>query len=252
MDGNEVSLKRKRVTCLLVVIAILAASFLVMDWLLFFRCGAVEQCLVGGSVYQNVAKFAVTAFAALVVFLIGKDCLSSRDRTLLQAAFVMAVCADFCMKIVSGYALVGIGFFMAVQTLLIVRHTRRNDGDNSFPRILCIPFGAGVLAAALAVSGVFSGPKLPIVAAYGVFVICSLIAACRASKKGFFPAGNARQIKWGMILFFCCDVCVGVSGLVSADHSVQEIVATVAHNLVWMFYTPALVLLALSGYRQDA
>ena len=121
MDGNEVSLKRKRVTCLLVVIAILAASFLVMDWLLFFRCGAVEQCLVGGSVYQNVAKFAVTAFAALVVFLIGKDCLSSRDRTFLQAAFVMAVCADFCMKIVSGYALVGIGFFMAVQTLLIVR-----------------------------------------------------------------------------------------------------------------------------------
>ena len=236
----------------LIVIAILALSFVMMDWLVFYRCGAVEQCLVAGSTYQNITKFAVTAIVTLVVFLIGKGGLSSRDRILLQVAFALILCADFCMKILPDSTLPGIGFFMAVQTLFIVRHTRRNDDDNSFPRILCIPFAAGVLATLLFLLGVFGGPTLPVVAAYGVFVSCSLIVACKASRNGYFPARNALQIKWGMILFFCCDVCVGISGAVGADHSVQEIVATVAHNLVWVFYTPALVLLGLSGYRQDS
>lgn len=235
---------------LIAIAVVLTASFLVLDWMAFFRCGAVERCLMEGSDFQNVAKCAVTAIMTLVVFSIGKESLCLRDRRLLQASFAVALCADFCFKILHE-RLIGICFFMATQALLIVRHTRRNETDNSFPVILYVPFGAGLLAAALVVSGVFSGPMLPIVAAYGSFVICSLVAACRVPKKGFFPARNARQIKWGMILFFCCDVCVGLSGLVSVDHSVQEIVATVAHNFVWAFYTPALILLALSGYRQE-
>ena len=235
---------------LIAIAVVLTASFLVLDWMAFFRCGAVECCLMEGSDFQNVAKCAVTAIMTLVVFSIGKESLCLRDRRLLQASFAVALCADFCFKILHEH-LIGICFFMATQALLIVRHTRRNETDNSFPVILYVPFGAGLLAAALVVSGVFSGPMLPVVAAYGSFVVCSLVAACRVPKKGFFPARNARQIKWGMILFFCCDVCVGLSGLVSVDHSVQEIVATVAHNFVWAFYTPALILLALSGYRQE-
>lgn len=245
------SLKRKNVTRLLIAIAVvLTASFLVLDWMAFFRCGAVERCLMEGSGFQNVAKCAVTAIMMLVVFSIGKESLCLRDRTLLQAGFAVALCADFCFKILHEH-LLGICFFMATQALLIFRHTRRNETDNSFPVILYVPFGVICLAAVLCLLGSFSGAMLPVVAVYGSFVTCSLIVACRVLGMGFFPARNARQIKWGMILFFCCDVCVGLSGLVSVDHSVQEIVATVAHNFVWTFYTPALILLALSGYRHE-
>lgn len=243
--------KKKIIGVLFAFAAILTASFLVMDWMTFFRCGAVERCLAEGAQYQDVAKFATTAVMTVVVLLIGRSGLCARDRSLLQAGFLVSLCADFCIRILHGN-LLGVCFFMVVQTLYIVRHTRKNDLDNHFPKILCIPFGTVLVMALLCAMGAFDKLMLPIVASYGVFVVCSVVAACRTPGIGYFPAVNARCVKWGMVLFLCCDVCVGLSGLVSVDHSVQEIVAAVAHNCVWAFYVPALALLGLSGYRQKA
>lgn len=255
--------KKKYITLLLVLVSILMIAFFVRDWFVFYQCGAVEQCLVEKSNFQNIAKFAVTAIVTMIVFFIGRNCLCVRDRKLLQAGFVMALCADFCLKILhnyshflehrSDYTLLGICFFMVVQALFIFRHTRLGDRDNTTPWILCIPFAVMFLANALHLFRIFEGPTVPIVATYGAFLICSLVVACQVPKKGYFPAKNARNIKRGMILFFCCDACVGLSLATGDDHSVQEIVATVANNLVWYFYTPALILLGLSGYkRKDA
>lgn len=251
--------KKKLIVALLAVITVLMVTFFVRDWLVFYKCGAVEQCLVESSNYQNIAKFAVTTIMTLVVFFIGKNCLCVRDRKFLQAGFVMALCADFCLKILhnyssfldhrSDYTLLGICFFMVVQALFIFRHTRVNDTDNSSPWILCIPFAVMFVSNALHLFSIFEGPTVPIVATYGSFLICSLVVACKVPKKGYFPERNAKYVKRGMILFFCCDACVGISLATGADHSIQEIVATVANNFVWYFYTPALILLGLSGYR---
>ena len=241
--------KKSIIRSLIIVIAILAISFLAMDWIVFYRCGAVEQCIVAGSDYQNITKFAVTAITTLIAFFVGGNGLDSKDKKFLQAAFAFILCADFCMKIMTDGTIPGICLFMVVQSLFIFRHTRRSKSDNRFPRILFIPLGAVLLAVSLFLLGIFNSPTLPTVAAYGAFIFCSLLVACTVATKGYFPAKNAKLIKWGMILFFCCDICVGVSGATGADHSMQEAIATIAHNLVWVFYTPALVLLALSGYR---
>jgi hypothetical protein len=232
----------------------------VRDWFVFYNCGAVEQCLVESSNYQNIAKFAVTAIMTIVVFFIGGNCLCKRDRNFLQAGFAMALCADFCLKIMHNYAhvlehrsdytLLGICFFMVVQALFIYRHTRTSDTDKSSPWILIIPFTVMFIANALHLFRIFEGPTVPIIATYAAFLICSLVVACKVPSKGYFPAKNARNIKRGMILFFCCDACVGISLATGDDHSVQEIVATVANNFVWYFYTPALILLGLSGYKR--
>ncbi len=252
--------KKTLINSLLVIISILMISFFVKDWLVFYNCGAVEQCLVESSNYQNIAKFAVTTIMAIIVFFIGDNCLCKRDRTILQAGFAMAFCADFCLKIMHNYAhvlehrsdytLLGIYFFMVVQALFIYRHTRTSDTDNSLPWILCIPFSIMFILNALHLFRVFDGFTIPVIGTYAAFLICSLIVACQAPKKGYFPAKNAMNIRRGMILFFCCDACVGISLATGEDHSVQEIVATVANNFVWYFYTPALILLGLSGYKR--
>jgi hypothetical protein len=241
--------KKKIIGLLFAFAAILTASFLVMDWLVFYRCGAVERCLMEATQYQDIAKFATTALMTIVVLLIGRGGLCTRDRSLLQAGFLVSLCADFCIRILHSN-LLGVCLFMAVQTLYIIRHTRKSDVDNHFPKILCIPFGMVLLMALLCWVGTFEKMVLPIVASYGVFVVCSVVVACRTPGIGYFPAKNARYVKWGMVLFLCCDVCVGISGLVSVDYSVQENIATVAHNCVWAFYVPALALLGLSGYRR--
>ena len=254
--------KKKLINLLLVIIGILMVTFFIKDWLVFYDCGAVEQCLVENSNYQNIAKFAVTAIMTFVVFFIGKNCLCVRDRMFLQAGFAVTLCADFCLKILHNYShfldhrgdytLLGICFFMVTQALFIYRHSRTSDTDNSVPKIILIPFAVMFLTNALYLFRIFEGPTVPIVATYGAFLICSLIVACQAPKKGYVPEKNARNIKRGMILFFCCDTCVGISLATGADHSVQEIVATVANNFVWYFYTPALILLGLSGYKRKA
>ena len=77
--------KKTLINSLLVIISILMISFFVKDWLVFYNCGAVEQCLVESSNYQNIAKFAVTTIMAIIVFFIGDNCLCKRDRTILQA-----------------------------------------------------------------------------------------------------------------------------------------------------------------------
>lgn len=254
--------KKKLITLLLVVVGILMVTFFVKDWLVFYNCGAVEQCLVENSNYQNIAKFIVTAIMSVVVFFIGGNCLCPRDRNFLQVGFAMALCADFCLKILhnyshfldhrSDYTLLGICFFMVTQTFFIYRHTRVSDTDDGVPKIILIPFAVMFLANALHLFRIFEGPTVPIVATYGAFLICSLIVACQVPKKDYYPPKNARNIKRGMILFFCCDACVGISLATGDDHSVQEIVATVANNFVWYFYTPALILLGLSGYKRKA
>ena len=261
--------KKTLITSLIVLIGILMVTFFVMDWVVFYKCGAVEKCLTESSNYQNIAKFAVTTIMTIIVFFIGKNCICKRDRTFLQIGFAMALCADFCLKILHNYiknpgnendpgfidykgdfTLLGICFFMVVQALFIYRHTRTSDKDNHSPWILCIPFAVMFIANALHLFSILTSPNIPIIATYGTFLICSLIVACKVPKVGYFPAKNARNIKYGMILFFCCDACVGLSLATGDDHTIQEIVATVANNFVWYFYTPALILLGLSGYKR--
>lgn len=254
--------KKTKVIIALSVVTLLAITFFVRDWYVFYKCGAVEQCLVDSSHFQNYAKFAVTTIVTIVALIIGKSALCKRDKRFLQAGFIMALCADFCLKILhnatslfehcSDYTLLGICFFMVVQALFIFRHSRISDTDNSVPWIICIPFVVMFICNALHLFGIFESPTIPIVGTYATFLICSVVVAWQAPKKGYFPAENAKDIKRGMILFFCCDACVGISLATGPDHSTQEIVATVANNFVWYFYTPALILLALSGYRHKS
>ena len=58
--------KKTLITLLIAIVSILMITFFVRDWLVFYKCGAVEQCLVENSNYQNIAKFAVTTIMTIV------------------------------------------------------------------------------------------------------------------------------------------------------------------------------------------
>ena len=253
--------KKTQVTTFIIIVVILAIAFFIRDWYVFFQCGAVQQCLADSSHFQNYAKFAVTTIITIIAFFIGKNSLCLRDRIFLQAGFIMALCADFCLKILhnvvslfehSGdYTLLGICFFMVVQALFIFRHTRLSDTDDHMPWILCIPFAVMFICNALHLFKVYESSTISIIGTYAAFLICSLVVAIQVPKSGFFPGKNAKLIKLGMILFFCCDVCVGISLASGPDHSILQVIATIANNFVWFFYTPALICLAWSGYKQQ-
>ena len=41
--------KKTLITSLIILIGILMTTFFVMDWVVFYKCGAVEQCLEDNS-----------------------------------------------------------------------------------------------------------------------------------------------------------------------------------------------------------
>lgn len=253
-------IKKAQISVILAIITVLAVSFFIRDWFVFYNCGAVEQCLADSSYFQHYTKFAVTCMINILVLFFGrKCCICKRDRRLIQLGMLCCLCADVCFKILhnaarfiehsADYMLLGICFFMVFQTILIYRHTRVSDTDERVPWIITVPLAVMFILNALYVFNVFETPMVPIVVVYGAFLICSLIAGFRVSKTGYFPTKNATLIKRGMVLFFLGDVCVGLSLATGPDHSTQEVVATIANNLVWPFYVPALLCLVLSGYR---
>lgn len=243
-------------------IAILATGFVVGDWFSFHQCGAVEQCLVDSCYWQNFAKFSVTVLVALMTFFFGNRRMGVLDHRLLKAAMAVAVLADFCFKATLNipclgsyhefFVLAGLSLFSVVQVLFIIRHTRENGSDFTFPKILYIPIFVAFFCASLRIVGAIEKTFILVGAAYGAFLVCSLIVALRIQKNGAYSTKNSRFVKYGMILFFCCDVCVGLSSATGPDYSTREVVASIAHNLTWIFYTPALVLLSLSGVRDNS
>jgi hypothetical protein len=64
--------------------------------------------------------------------------------------------------------------------------------------------------------------------------------------RAWYARRNAWFIAVGMTFFFACDVSVG---LAAALHGTTG--GAVLNNMVGLFYSPALVLLAYSGYRWE-
>ncbi len=62
--------------------------------------------------------------------------------------------------------------------------------------------------------------------------------------RSFYPRLNAWFIAIGITNFYFCDISVGLSTDLTGTTA-----GAILKNLVGFFYTPALVLLALSGYR---
>lgn len=251
----------KLVSSLVLFVAALFATFFVRDWYVLHQCGAVQSCLDSTSDYQNITKFVVTSLAALLAFLIGNRKITKRDRFFLQAAFAMILCADFCFKILYNYfgtvetrenfISLGIVFFFLAQMIFIYRHSRANNLDWSFPWIYCVPLAAAIAMAFLAYFDVLDSLMLMAVLIYAPTLLCSLIVACKTLNSKFFPKDNAWLIALGMICFSCCDILTGVSLLTGTDHSTIEVLASVSNNFIWLFYVPAIIFLALSGYRRS-
>jgi hypothetical protein len=250
----------KLVSALVAFAAILFVSFFVRDWFVLHQCGAVQSCLDSASDYQNISKFTVTSIATLLAMLIGHRKVTRRDRFFLQSAFAMILCADFCFKILYNYfgtaetrenfITIGIGFFFVAQMIFIYRHTRTSNVDWSFPWIYCVPLAAVLAMTFLAYFKVLESFMLMAIIAYAPTLFCSLFVACKVPKQGLFPEKNASMIMLGMICFTCCDILTGLSLLTGVDHSLREILAVVSNNFIWLFYVPAIVILALSGYRR--
>lgn len=244
-----------------VILALIGALFLVTtgkDWLDFYRCGAVNQCLIDAGTLQLFTKFSMSCLLTVMAFLVSRDSFSKLDAKLLRMAFVFSLLADCSFSMVKFFApderalsnILGIAFFIMFQVVLIHRHTRASETDDKPGKIhkfLLLPVAAfaGALFGGNVIEPTLDNITLVIVVVYGIFVITSLIVGFLAPRNSYFPAANAKLIRWGMVAFFFGDVLVGLALMTGEDHSALQAVAEIANNFVWWVYVPAQLMLIL-------
>jgi hypothetical protein len=85
---------------------------------------------------------------------------------------------------------------------------------------------------------------------YFICLLFSVRGAMVALKKNLYPSPSKYMIAFGMILFLLCDICVALSNLSELLPLTGYYFRKVQHissMLIWFFYLPSQLLLALSG-----
>lgn len=234
-----------------IIILIFAAIACIYFINIFLDFSRLVNFTLYNSFSNEVIKRINVLLAASLIWLAGKNSFNRRDTALMKIVFVIIGFGEICF--LAQMPVLGIVFFALCQCLLIKRH-----GQGLIPKLLKTTLRKRLLLSLLALflliiycsvivqlypyialnSIVLSG------GIYGILISFSLWTGLACHILTLRPNKNSRLIASGMLCFFFCDILVGLDGLLS--YSTAWIIAT---SFIWVFYTPAITLLALSCYR---
>ena len=169
-------------------------------------------------------------YAAIVLCFLFALCLALRggDR-LMAAALGLTVAADTFLLLLDELYALGVALFLLVQVLYLFR-IRRDTGRQTH-----LYLRLALLSVALCLAYLLASlTPLHILAAVYFSVFLGNVIEC--PRGGLFF--------WGLLLFLCCDICVGIR---NAPALFPVRLERFAHIGMWLFYLPGQVLLALSG-----
>ncbi len=190
-------------------------------------------------VNSSYLKYTTIILCSLLTLFINNHGYTKRDTSLLQIAFFFTGMADFFFLFLNWNTL-GVCAFILVQITYIVRHkqTYRVFKQNLLKiSIFYILF--------FLISFLFKPTNIQnslyfISIIYGGLLIISFIIAINTINKHLYPKETSTMIALGMFLFVICDLNVGLFNIL--NHGPFEF-------LIWIFYFPSQLLLALSGYN---
>jgi len=251
--------KSTRVLLLLALILALTASFLTFDWTQYafglVRIADPER------LYTRITKTLASFLVFLLALSVGEDGINRRDPNKLRACFVAIFSGDllFLLDEFSPYFdYVAILMFLLGHVLVILRngqglHAHFQHKQKPGDYIIDIASAVGILLFTFLLfwltllEHLRGDPLLYILIVYALVLDASLWTGLVALRAGYFPRSNALMIAIGATCFFIGDYLVGFN--LSLEPSLQRAVTLF---LTWVFYTPAISLFALSGYRWNS
>jgi len=176
------------------------------------------------------AKFALI----VVCLLISATAARKNGDYLLIAAMFLTVVSDLFIVII-GNNPVGVSVFCAAHLAHFVRNTKR-------PKL------SGVFIIYIAISAGIYFISRDILISLSVLYACCLLSNFVSS---FFAVKRKYLTVFGMILFLLCDICVLLYNLPDfASYGGAAGISGVAYLMIWIFYAPSQLLLALSGSNE--
>ena len=192
---------------------------------------------------MEILRFLYIGLCFFISILSFSRCLSKRDYVWLITAMLFTLISDYSL-LISNNETLGVATFCLVHVSYLLRF--HNQPHLKEKLIL--------LSTIFLASLIFGELKLSFVFLYAALLFLSLSSAYRVYKLKTYPPFNRKLIFCGMILFFLCDFCVFLYQLqnyLQNFHFNIEIVSSFAVLFIWVFYTPAQLLLSISGYRYN-
>ena len=212
-----------------------------------------EQFIYKHYLYIMMSKFLIIILSTIIVFLIGKDGLNKKDTKTLKIIYIFIILSDISLAL-GDTAFIGIIMFGVVQISLITR-----NGVGIFEKLNSLNYRplrsvqfintilGTILLVLIALDFVYSvgvsNKLLYLMIFYGSLLCLSLWTAVMNHIIGIFPRINSLLVSIGMTFFLFCDLSVGFSLILERGNY-----WIIADSLNWIFYTPAILLIALSGY----
>ncbi len=240
--------KEKAVKYIILMIFLICVFTTVLDF-----CRAFGKTQIYAVFPVEYIKRIIVLLAAALVWLAGSNSISRQDNRLMKLLFVWIVLGE--LLFLQGLPVPAIAFFAASQLLLIKRHSAAlflHLKKTSPAQSLMLTLTGMVLLMLLLfillymrryhiAPGLFIGGAI-----YGIILCTSLWSGLANYSLVLFPRKNAAMVALGMLCFFCCDICVAMDGLLYRDF-----VWLLARSFIWIFYAPAITLLALSDYSYE-
>ena len=239
--------KRLYIKLMLSVTAVLGICFIALDFSRFLNQNYSYDIFPGA-----ILKRICVIIAAVIAWSVGRDEINPKDSRLMKAAFIFVILGEAAFFIRE--RAIGIGMFALCQTLLTVRngtglrYKLARAGSNQKIGLIV----SGIIVIISVIFPFLTGYlfktdiTLNIAYLYGIILSISLWAGLACNILGLLPQRNAGMAALGMTCFFCCDVLVGLDAVLEAG-----LPWLLANSFIWVFYIPALVLLALSCYRYN-
>ncbi|MCX7820814.1 MAG: hypothetical protein N2258_03970 [Brevinematales bacterium] len=239
----------KKVTLGIIVSTIigLTGSFIATDYFSIF-VGFDQN-------YSPIVKLISSFLASIIAIMIGKDGLSKADTIMLGIAFPLASIGDIFITTNNYWYenqivfLTGAVFFIFSVLILIIRHSKCFSflKEDTLKRVL---FGMSFFVILIVIVVIFYNELvkrdlLVITIIYGSLVVVSLWTGIAAFIYKLFPQTNAILIFVGSISYFLMELTGQIYNLRVPGWSEAGFI------LSWAFYTPALIMLALSGYQLE-
>ena len=167
--------------------------------------------------------------------------LNGKDHVFLCVAFVFTLVADWFLLVKNSDYVFGVAAFIVAQTVYFLRLV--SLGVNIKRTIV-----DRLVVTIAAISSLFAANLADWLTALVAIYFVALVANCVDSYTLFKNGAKNKLFAMGLTLFILCDVSVGLNNI-SAYFDVSAIkwLIKAATYLMWIFYLPSQVLIALSG-----
>lgn len=205
-----------------------------VKWFLLAQLAAY-LCFLYMDLFRGGAGSAPVKYAAIALcVLFSLYGAAQGGEWLVTAALALTLGADTFLLLLDTRYLTGVLLFCAVQGLYLIRVLKANGGHALWLLRLGLLIGALCLLRWLES---FSPLNVAAVFYFTAFLMNTVQSLSLGGKR-------LRLFSLGLVLFLCCDLCVGAF---QAPGLVPGGVYSFTRVGMWLFYLPAQVLITLSG-----